>query len=79
MNSKELHVWNCDEDPSGTSEEQSICFSAFVDELWTDLETKFLEMANCHAPLIQKKVRSLDNCPWLTDNIKKTFDTPLFV
>ena len=54
-------VWNCDENPFGASEEQNIC----VDELWTDFETIFLEVADRHAPLIQKKVRGLDNNPWI--------------
>ena len=59
--------WNCEQDPSGTNEEQNAC----VDELWTCFESKFLRVANRHAPHIQKKVRGLDNCPWLTGDIKK--------
>ena len=42
-----------------------------MDELWTVFETKFLEVADRHCPLIQKKVRGMDNCPWMTGNIKK--------
>ena len=28
-------------------------------------------MADCLAPLIQKRVRFVDNCPWMTGQIKK--------
>lgn len=28
-------------------------------------------MADCHAPLIQKRVRGVDNCPWMTGQLKK--------
>ena len=28
-------------------------------------------MADRHAPLIQKRVRGVDNCPWMTGQIKK--------
>ena len=59
---------NCEQDPCGTYEEQNAC----VDELWTDFESIFLKVANRHSPhYIQKKVRGLDNCPWMTGDIKK--------
>ena len=41
------------------------------DEIWTVFETKFLEVADRHALLIQKKVCDMENCPWMTGNIKK--------
>ena len=41
------------------------------DELWSVFETKFLEVADRHAPLIQKKVRDMENSPWMTGNINK--------
>ena len=27
-------------------------------------------VADCHAPVIQKRVRGVDNCPWLNRSIK---------
>ena len=59
--------WNCEQDPSGTNVSEKVN----VNELWTDFESKFLEVADRHAPLIQKTVRGLNSCPWITGNIKK--------
>ena len=58
--------WNIDRDPSGINERQDC-----VDELWSDFKAKFVAVADRHAPLIQKKVRGIDNCPWMTGKIKK--------
>ena len=58
--------WNIDQDPSGINERQDC-----VDELWSDFKAKFVAVADRHAPLIPKKVRSIDNCPWMTGKIKK--------
>ena len=58
--------WNIDRDPSGINERQDC-----VDELWSDFKAKFVAAANRHALLIQKKVRGIDNCPWMTGKIKK--------
>ena len=41
-----------------------------VDQLWHDFERKFVNVADSHAPLIQRRVRGVDNCPWLNKNIK---------
>ena len=41
------------------------------DELWSGFKAKFVAVADRHAPLIQKKVRGVDNCPWMTGKIKK--------
>ena len=52
---------------SGTANENVIC----VDKLWLNFKSAFLKVADCHAPLIQKRVRGVDNCPWMTGQIKK--------
>lgn len=33
-------------------------------------ETTFISVAENHAPIIQKRVRGIDNCPWLDSGIK---------
>ena len=43
----------------------------FVENLWLNFKSAFLKVADRHAPLIQKRVRSVDNCPWMTGQIKK--------
>ena len=52
---------------SGTANEIVIC----VDKLWLNFKSAFLKVADHHAPLIQKRVRGIDNCPRMTDQIKK--------
>ena len=52
---------------SGTANENVIC----VDKLWLNFKSAFLKVADRHAPLIQKRVRGVDNCPWMTGQIKK--------
>ena len=52
---------------SGTANKNVIC----VDELWLNFKSAFLKVADRHAPLIQKRVRGVDNCPWMTGQIKK--------
>ena len=52
---------------SGTANENVIC----IDKLWLNFKSAFLKVADCHVPLIQKRVRGVDNCPWLTGQIKK--------
>lgn len=58
--------WDCEQDPSGTNEEQNAC----VDELWTDFENKILEVVDRHVPFILTNVCGLGNCPWMTGDIK---------
>ena len=52
---------------SGTANENVIC----VDKLWLNFKSAFLKVADRHAPLIQKRVRGIDNCPRMTGQIKK--------
>ena len=52
---------------SETANENVIC----VDKLWLNFKSAFLKVADRHAPLIQKRVRSIDNCPRMTGQIKK--------
>ena len=52
---------------SETANENVIC----VDKLWLNFKSAFLKVADRHAPLIQKRVRGVDNCPWMTGQIKK--------
>ena len=52
---------------SGTANENVIC----VDKLWLNFKSAFLTVADRHAPLIQKRVRGIDNCPRMTGQIKK--------
>ena len=53
--------------PPGTANENVIC----VDKLWLNFKSAFLKVADRHAPLIQKRVRGVVNCPWMTGQIKK--------
>ena len=46
--------------------------SASVDELWDHFKTSFVLVADRHAPIIQKRVRGVDNCPWLNKTIKSS-------
>ncbi|XP_048582992.1 uncharacterized protein LOC5512908 isoform X1 [Nematostella vectensis] len=40
-----------------------------VDDLWNGFKSAFMCIADSHAPVIQKRVRSVDNCPWLNKEI----------
>lgn len=44
----------------------------FVDCLRHDFKREFITIADRHAPLTQRRVRSIDNCPWLNKSIKVT-------
>ena len=59
--------WVDSTNSSGTANENVIC----VDKLWLNFKSAFLKVADRHAPLIQKRVRGVDNCPWMTGQIKK--------
>ena len=54
--------WNSVSNPNGRS--------GSVEALWADFKHKFVTVADHHAPIIQKRVRGIDNCPWLNKNIK---------
>ena len=41
-----------------------------INEAWTNFKTKFTEVTNKHAPLIEKKVRGRET-PWLSNEIKQ--------
>ena len=43
-----------------------------VDKLWHDFKREFITIADRHAPLTQRRVRGIDNCPWLNKSIKAT-------
>ena len=59
--------WVDSTNSSGTANENVIC----VDKLWLNFKSTFLKVADRHAPHIQKRVRGVDNCPWMTGQIKK--------
>ena len=42
-----------------------------VNELWHSFKEKFTSVAERHAPTILKRVRGLNNCPWLNNSIKR--------
>ena len=44
--------------------------SESVDALWDHFKTSFVSVADKHAPIIQKRVRGVDVCPWLNKSIK---------
>ena len=44
--------------------------SSCVNDLWNTFKSAFVSVANRHAPIIQKRVRGLDNCLWLNKDIK---------
>ena len=55
--------------PEGTaaySAQQPHC----VNEQWSVFESVFNEVSDWHAPFIQKRIRGIDNCPWIARNIK---------
>ena len=41
-----------------------------VNELWDHFKTSLVSAADKHAPVIHKRVRGVDVCPWLNKNIK---------
>jgi hypothetical protein len=44
--------------------------STCVNDLWNSFSSAFFSIANRHAPIIQKRVWGVDNCPWLKKEIK---------
>ena len=44
---------------------------ADVNDMWNKFEQGFVSVANNHAPLIQKRVRGINNCPWMNNDIKR--------
>lgn len=42
-----------------------------VDGQWQYFKLNFLAVSDKHAPFIQKKIRSINNCPWMNTDIKK--------
>ena len=45
-------------------------FVTNVDQLWHDFKSVFVSVADRHAPIIQRRVRGIDNCPRLSKEIK---------
>ena len=41
-----------------------------VDQLWHDFKNAFVSVADRHAPIIQRRVRGIDNGPWLNKEFK---------
>ena len=41
-----------------------------VDQLWHDFKSAFVSVADRHAPIIQRRVRWIDNGSWLNKEIK---------
>ena len=48
-----------------------------VNELWQSFKEKFANIAERHAPAIVKRVRGLNNCPWLNTSINRLEKIPL--
>ena len=44
--------------------------AASVENQWSEFKTSFISVADQHAPVVQKRVRGIDNCPWLNKQIK---------
>lgn len=42
-----------------------------VELMWEKFKTTFVTVADRHAPSITKRVRGIDNCPWMTGEIKR--------
>ena len=63
-----MHLF-CDE-LSGIELIPSGDFNTCVNDLWHSFSSAFVFIANRHAPVIQKRVRGIDNCPWLNRDIK---------
>ena len=57
--------WDGSQICSGTANENVIC----VNKLWLNFKSAFLKVADRNAPLIQKRVRGVDNCPWMTGSL----------
>ena len=45
-------------------------FVTNVDQRWDDFKSAFVSVADRHAPIIQRRVRGIDNCLWLNKEIK---------
>ena len=41
-----------------------------VDQPWHDFKSAFVSVADRHAPIIQRCVRGIDNCPWVNKEMK---------
>ena len=59
--------WDTLEIPSATNDQRSFC----LNEQWSNFKSAFVRVADCHAPLILKRVRGINNCPWMTSDIKR--------
>lgn len=57
---RDLHnvVWDTLDNPLGPTDQCSLC----VDDLWFNFKSAFVCVADRHAPLIQKRVRGINNC-----------------
>ena len=55
--------WNSALSPNGQA-------ASGVDGLWNGFKSAFIRVADFHAPVIQKRVRGIENCPWLNKDIK---------
>ena len=40
-------------------------------DMWNKFEQGFVSVANNYAPIIQKRVRGINNCPWMNNDIKR--------
>ena len=58
---------NANENSHDNTNINNVC----VDNAWSRFKALFLKVADRHAPFIQKRVRGLDNCPWITGQIKR--------
>ena len=59
--------WDIPEISLGNTVQRSFC----LNDLWSNFRSAFVRVADHHAPLIQKRVRGINNCPWMTSDIKK--------
>ena len=41
-----------------------------INDVWSNLRSAFLTVADKHAPFIQKRVRGINKCPWMNKEIK---------
>ena len=55
-------IWNSVSTPDGPPVD--------VNDLWADFKRAVVMVADRHAPVIQKRVCGVDNCPWLNRSIK---------
>ena len=65
--------WNANEN----SHDETNINNACVDNAWSRFKAIFLQVADRHAPFIQKRVRGRD-CPWITGQIKREMSSRLF-